>query len=268
MNLGMIDYSFPLEELVYYLLILTRVSFFIFSAPFFGQNGSVPRRVRVLMSVFISYLLYEVLSPHVYISYSTLLDYATYVIKEALCGVLLGAACQFCMMIVSFAGQMVDMEIGLSMVSLMDPSTRQNITITGAMYSYVFMLLFLVTGMYQYLLKVLSETFILVPIGEVQFNMSVLYDGLVTFLTRYVLLGFQVMIPVFCTILLVNCILGVMAKVSPQMNMFSVGIQIKVLAGLGVLYITCTMLPKAADFIFNEMKLMMVTMVKAFGGSA
>ncbi|MCQ2522258.1 MAG: flagellar biosynthetic protein FliR [Lachnospiraceae bacterium] len=267
MNMAMIDYSFPLEELEYYLLIFTRVSLFIFTAPFFGQSN-VPRRVRVLMSIFIAFLLYEVLTPHIYIEYQTILGYTTYVLKEAICGALLGLGAQFCMMIVSFAGHLVDMEIGLSMVSLMDPTTKQNVTITGAMYTYVFTLLFLVSGMYRYLIQVLCETFTLVPVGEASFQLDVLYNGILTFLTRYILLGFQVMIPVFVTILLTNCLLGIMAKVSPQMNMFSVGIQIKLMAGLGVIYFTVTMLPHAADLIFNEMKVMIVTMVKAFGGGA
>lgn len=261
-----VDFSFPLEELEYYLLILTRVSLFIFAAPFFGQDRNVPRRVRVMLSVFIAFLLYEVLSPHVYVEYSTVIEYGCYVIKEALCGVLLGASAQFCMMIANFAGQLVDMETGLSMVSLMDPSSGQQVTITATLYNYAFMLLFLVTGMYQYLLGALAESFTLIPIGNINFQLDIMYQGIISFLAQYILIGFQVMIPIFCTILIVNCLLGVMAKVSPQMNMFAVGIQIKLLAGLGVLFMTCTMLPKASNFIFNEMKIMTVSLVRAMGG--
>ncbi|MBP3468082.1 MAG: flagellar biosynthetic protein FliR, partial [Lachnospiraceae bacterium] len=61
-------------------------------------------------------------------------------------------------------------------------------------------------------------------------------------------------------------LLGVMAKVSPQMNMFAVGLQIKVFAGLGVLMLTTSMLPVAADFIFDQMKRVIVMFVEAMGG--
>lgn len=47
------------------------------------------------------------------------------------------------------------------------------------------------------------------------------------------------------------------------MNMFAVGIQIKLLVGLGVMLLTVGMLPYVSDFIFTEMKTMMVAFVEA-----
>ena len=54
-----------------------------------------------------------------------------------------------------------------------------------------------------------------------------------------------------------------MAKVAPQMNMFAVGMQIKLLMGLGVLFLTVGMLPHISDFVFTEMKTVMVSFVEA-----
>ena len=51
--------------------------------------------------------------------------------------------------------------------------------------------------------------------------------------------------------------LGILAKVSPQMNMFSVGIQIKIIVGLIVMVITIGMLGDASNFIFINMKELM-----------
>ena len=59
-----------------------------------------------------------------------------------------------------------------------------------------------------------------------------------------------------------DCVLGIMAKVAPQMNMFAVGIQIKLLMGYGVIMISIVLLPRAAEMIGEEMKLMMRMMVK------
>ena len=70
------------------------------------------------------------------------------------------------------------------------------------------------------------------------------------------------MLPVFACIMILNCILGIMAKVSPQINMFAVGMQLKVLVGLGVLLLTVTLLPSIANFIFTEMRKMMVLFVE------
>ena len=62
--------------------------------------------------------------------------------------------------------------------------------------------------------------------------------------------------------LLLNCTLGVLAKVSPQMNMFAVGMQMKILIGLIVMFLIVRMLPDAANFIFDEMKRMIVSFVE------
>jgi flagellar biosynthetic protein FliR len=63
--------------------------------------------------------------------------------------------------------------------------------------------------------------------------------------------------------ILLNVVLGVLAKVSPQLNMFAVGMQMKVLVGLGIMFLTVQMLPSAADFVFTEMKRMIVSFVEA-----
>lgn len=86
-------------------------------------------------------------------------------------------------------------------------------------------------------------------------------------MSDYILLGFRIALPVFCTILILNSILGVMAKVSPQMNMFSVGLQLKVLTGLAVLFVTVGLMPKASTIIFDQMKIMLVRFVEAMGGA-
>ena len=54
--------------------------------------------------------------------------------------------------------------------------------------------------------------------------------------------------------MILNCILGIMAKVSPQMNMFSVGMQLKVLTGLVVMLLTIFLLPRISEYIFDEIK--------------
>ena len=86
-----------------------------------------------------------------------------------------------------------------------------------------------------------------------------------TFLADYFLIAMRLMLPIYATMLLVNAVLGVMAKVAPQMNMFVVGIQLKVFAGFIVLILMMAMLPGVADFIISEMKevfLMAVEVIK------
>ncbi|MCM1325455.1 MAG: flagellar biosynthetic protein FliR [Bacteroidales bacterium] len=256
----MINFSFSIHDLEYFLLIFTRVTCFVFIAPFFGMNNT-PARIRIGISFFVSLLLYQVLTPAPAIVFDTVTEYALIVIKEALTGFLVGFGANICMAVVNFAGSVADMETGLSMVTLLDPATRENTSITGVLYQYVFMLMLIASGMYRYLLGALADTFSLIPVNGAVFHSDSLLDSMLQFMSDYIIIGFRIVLPIFCTILLLNAVLGVMAKVSPQMNMFAVGIQIKILAGLSIIFLTVGMLPGAADFLYREMKKMMVSFI-------
>ncbi len=257
----MINYSFSFYDLEYFLLIFVRVSMFVYIAPFFSMTNT-PRNVRVLLSLFISYLLYNVLTPAPAVITDSLVELALIVIKEAVTGLLIGLSANICVSILSFAGTIADMETGLSMVQILDPATRQNISITGGIYNYSFNLMMLSSGLYIYLLGALKDTYTLIPVNGAVFDTEHLVNSAVRFMGDYVLIGFRIMLPIFCAMLMLNAILGIMAKVSPQMNMFAVGVQLKIIVGLSVLFLTTGLLPFAADMIFEEMKKMMVLFVQ------
>ena len=256
----MIDYSFSIYDLEYFLLILVRVSCFVYVAPFFSMKNT-PANVRVAISFFTSLLLYQALTPAEAVTYSSLAGYTVIVLKEALVGLLIGLAANICTSIVNFAGSIADMETGLSMVTLMDPTCRESTSITGALYQYVLMLMMIATGMYRYLFGALADTFILIPVNGAVLRADSLVDSMLEFLSDYVIIGFRIVLPIFCSILLLNAVLGVLAKVAPQMPMFAVGIQLKVLVGLSVLFLTAGMLPGIGDFVFDEMKRMIHSFV-------
>jgi flagellar biosynthetic protein FliR len=54
-----------------------------------------------------------------------------------------------------------------------------------------------------------------------------------------------------------------MAKVAPQMNMFSIGIQLKVLVGYVVLFLVIFLFPSVAEIVFEEMQKMVVLFVES-----
>lgn len=256
----MIDITFSYADLEYFLLILVRITCFVHVAPFFSMNG-VPRQVKVGFSIFVAYLIYAAVD-HNEVVYNTLLGYAVVIMKEALTGFLIGWGAQICTTVTSFAGSVADMEMGLSMVSLMDPTTRQQATFTGVFYQYIFTLIMIISGMYQYLLRALIDTFTLIPINGAIFKTESLLESMIMFLGDYITMGFRIILPIFCTMILLNAVLGILAKVSPQLNMFAVGMQMKVLVGLGILFLTVGMLPTAADYVFVEIKRMIVSFVE------
>jgi len=241
---------------------MMRISTFVAVAPLFNQKG-IPNQVKIGFSFFMAALLYGVIQDRPVLEYSTVWGYAVLVIKEALAGLLIGFAANMCTTVVTFAGQIIDMETGLSMVNLMDPTTNTSVSVSGVLYQYVITLMLLVSGMYQYMVVALAQTYELIPVGGAVFDSNKLLESIVMFLNDYVSIGFRICLPVFAVMLLLNAVLGIMTKVAPQLNMFSVGMQLKVLTGLVTLFITVGMLPTASDMIFGEVKKMMATFVNA-----
>lgn len=256
----MLDISFSYADLEYFLLILVRIGCFVYVAPFFSMSN-VPNRVKIGFSIFFSYLIYQAVD-HNEVVYNTLLGYALIVMKEALTGFVIGWGAQICTTVTSFAGSIADMEIGLSMVSLLDPTTKEQATFTGVFYQYIFTLFMIISGLYQYLLGALVDTFTLIPINGAVFKSEALMESVLLFLGDYITIGFRIILPIFCAMLFLNCVLGVLAKVSPQLNMFAVGMQFKVLVGLGILFLSVRMLPALSDNIFTQMKRMIVSFVE------
>ena len=261
----MLDYSFSYGDLEIFLLILVRITSFVYVAPFFGGRQS-PNLVKIGFSLLFTILLYGAV-PFNPPDYDTIAGYTVIVLKEVMAGFLIGFAVQICEMIAAFAGTVVDMQIGLSMVSIFDNNTNQQVTITGSLYSQYLTVVLILSGMYQYILRALADSFILIPINGAVINSDRLLASILGFMRDYIVIGFRICLPIFIITFITNVILGVLAKVSPQMNMFAVGIQIKIIIGLLIMFVTVSMLNDASNFVFINMKELMEEFVYSLQSS-
>lgn len=256
----MINYSFSLLTFEYFLLILVRISCFVSVAPFFGMQNT-PGRVKIGVSVFISLLLYQIV-PRESLGYTGIVGYSIIVVKEGITGLLIGFAANICNSIILLAGNLLDMNIGFSMATEYNPQMQTQASVSANFYNYLVLLLLIVTNMHHYILRAVADSYQLIPVNGQVFQWNALMQGMVTYMINAFVLAFRIILPVFACIMILNSILGVMAKVSPQMNMFAVGMQLKVLAGLIVMFLTIGLFLNVSDFIFDEMKRTIVSMIK------
>ncbi len=243
------------------MLLMTRIASFMYTAPFFSTNN-VPHRVKIGFSLFLSFLVYVTVVPHQVLEYSTVIGYAILVIKEAMCGVIIGFCANLALYVLQFAGSNIDRDIGLAMVSIFDPMTRQQTGFTGSLYQYAFMLILMLTNLHHYVLRAFFESFTLIPTGHA----SLPEEGLVYVIIQYVMdsfiIAFRIYLPIYATMLLLNSVLGILAKVAPQMNMFSVGVQLKIFVGFAALIAATSLIPVMGDFIAGEMKRMITNIIE------
>lgn len=239
-----------INELLIFVLILVRISGFIYTAPFFSLKR-VPIRVKAGLAFFIALMTFMSMTWKMPI-YNGTIGFGIVVVKEAITGTIMGLFANIAYHIIAFAGQMIDMSIGFSMVNELDPVSNIQITITANLYGYVIILFMMITNLHHYFIVAIVDSFKIVPIGGANFN-PLIYKLFLEFITNYFVIGFRIIFPIFSTILIVNAILAILAKIAPQMNMFVIGMQLKVFVGLVVLSFIITLVPSVADFIFNEM---------------
>lgn len=253
----MINYEFSLLTFEYLLLILVRIASFVFIAPFFGMVNT-PNRVKIGFSVMVSLILYQLVLPKDTLEYTGVIEYATIVLKEGITGLLIGLGANICNSIILLSGHLIDIDIGLAMASIFDPVNKTQTGVTGNLYNYLLLLMLVATDMHHVILRSLVDAYGLIPINGAVFDWADLKSSMLIYMLDMMVIGFRIMLPVFAVSLILNCILGILAKVSPQMNMFAVGMQLKILVGLIIIFISSVLLPNVANFIFIEMKKMMV----------
>lgn len=257
--------KFTIEYIEYAVLIITRISMIFFIVPFFG-NVNIPVRIKIALSFFLSLIIMNSVD-YSAVSYQGMLGYSILIAQEAVTGLLIGIGSGFTLYILNFSGHMLDMEIGFSMAMEMDPTTQVQTTISATFLTAVFMLMFIASDMHYFLIDAVVDSYKVIPIGEGIVSLN-LYKIFVQYVIDYFVIGFRIILPVFACILVINVILGILARIAPQMNMFVFGMQLKVFAGLSLIFILMNFLPGITDFLFNEMQTLTKLFMLSLAGSS
>ena len=258
----MIEQSFSVYHLEYFLAILARVMGAMVFAPIFG-NVTVTRRVRIMLGIGVALILYAAY-PYTPLNYTTFIGYTVIVVKELVVGLTLGFTANMVLTIINAAGQFIDRELGFSMVSNFDQTFNTETTISAQFYSMLVMILMLVLNLHYYILSALSDSFTLIPLGNVTIDTGELYDTMIGYITQYFIIALRISLPVLIAIMLLNVVLGVLAKTAPQMNMFVVGIQLKIFVGFGVIAVTLPFLSTITGYLYEQMQKVVMNVLQVF----
>ena len=253
--------SFTIEHVEFYLLVLIRITSFVIGAPFFGYQ-TIPMKIRLSIGMILSLVAFQTV-PVVELHYVGVLGFSVLVLKEMMVGLILGFMCNMCTYIISFAGQLMDMEMGLSMASTFDPLTNIQASISGNMYLYLVMLMMLISNLHYKIVQAILDTFTYFNVGQAVFDGN-LQETAIEFIANFFLVGFRIVLPIFACMLVINVVLGVLSRAIPQMNMFVVGIQIKVLVGIVLLLIIVPTVPTITNFVVETMQEIVVKLYNAF----
>ena len=257
----MFEASFSIYNFEFFLAVLLRIGGAIYTAPIFNSR-SVPIRVRLFLSVAVALLVtgnleYEPLP------YTTTIGFTLILIKELITGMSIGLMGAMVLATLSMAGQFIDREMGFSMASTFDQINGGQSTITADMYNNMVMLIMIISGMHYFVLTAVIDSFDVIPINGAVFRQDALYQMVISVFRDYFIIAMRIGMPIFIAATLLNVILGILAKASPQLSMFSIGMQLKVFMGLGILLLTIGFMPDVTNYIYGNMRDFMTNLIKS-----
>ncbi|MDO4719291.1 MAG: flagellar biosynthetic protein FliR [Peptostreptococcaceae bacterium] len=234
-----------------FMLILARMLGMFFIAPVFGRN-SIPPAVKIGLSILFSYILLPAQFFQLNEELTTMkLSYL--VVKELTIGLGLGFVAQVFFGIFLTAGAIMDLNIGFSMSRLYDPQTGSQVTVTSKLLDLFAYLVFFAVDGHHFLIKALLNSYLVLPIG----SDFVVTDSYLRFFTKLITYLFTsavtVGMPILISIFMANLLLAFMAKIMPQMNVFIVGMPLKIFLGFIILSVSLPFMTRLFKEIFYRM---------------
>ncbi len=235
-----------------FLLMLTRVTGLFILAPFFGSLN-IPQTIRVGAAVAFSFAIFPVVDGLGAVPVpETVLGFAIAVVRELFIGWLIGFVAFISFAAINMAGKMMDMQVGFSIVNVMDPTSGQQIPLIGSFLYNLGLIVFVVTNGHHALISALVGSFRSVPLVMASPD-SAIVELIARFSVGIFVTGVQISIPVTFAILMTNVGLGILARTMPQLNIFVVGVPMHIIIGLGVLSIVIPFYVLFLDVLFNAM---------------
>nr|WP_231038445.1 flagellar biosynthetic protein FliR [Pectinatus haikarae] len=248
-----------------FLLVLTRISGIFLISPFLGSIN-IPAKIRVGTAFFISIVLFPVIEMQGLPVLPQRVDqYAALVVAELLIGWMIGFVGYVLFSAINVGGQLIDMQVGFATISVMDPTSGQQVPLVGSFLYNLCILIFLSANGHYIILSALSESFMAVPAMSAQFDGRIVMF-MIDIIGGVFATGLKLALPVLFAILLTNVGLGVLARTMPQMNIFVVGIPAQIIIGIFVIGIMLPFYALFLDVIFNELYGDITAMLRAISG--
>jgi flagellar biosynthetic protein FliR len=230
------------------LIVALRVSGLMLFAPFFG-NVSIPIRVKVVLVLAITAALYPVYSARVGIV--PMQDWPQVVLRETLVGIAIGICTNFVFEAVSLAGHVLGVQMGYSLVSILDPQTQAESSVVALFHQTVALIIFLQLNVHHWILRGIGRSFDYMAPGHFRVNAS-LMTNLLSGCAGVFSTALQLAAPVLAATILADIVLGFLGKASPQMPVMLMGPALKSMLGVGILMASVHYWPNFFEKHFSD----------------
>jgi flagellar biosynthetic protein FliR len=150
---------------------------------------------------------------------------------------------------ISFAGRLLDVQVGFGMGQVFDPVTQREIPILNSAFDKLGVIVFFLVDGHHALMRGIAYSIERVPVGA-RWSIHAAAPWILKQTAAIFTLGIALAAPVMVCLLLVELSLGVVARNLPQMNMFVLAVPLKVVVGLAALSLWLSGIGNAMDRVY------------------
>lgn len=232
------DFSTITEiQVITFALILLRMTGFIFTAAFFSSQ-TVTHSLKILLSLTLSFLVFAFVKPKTSLDLSANSNLLIYwAVQELLLGICMGFVTRFFFFIVTMAGSLISVTIGLSSAQLFNPAIGDHGNSFEQYYSVLATLIFLSFNGHHFLLSGLEQSYSLISLAGVHINAGSLSE--IVYKAREMFeISIKLTAPVMMAGFVANVALAILGRAVPQINILVTSFPVLVLVGFFVIIIT------------------------------
>jgi len=233
--------------LLKFLLILFRCLGYMLITPVFGRR-EIPAQAKIGLAALLSIIVYPFI-PDINFS-DNLWILAASTLKEFITGITIGYGAFLLFSSLYLAGEIIDMEMGFGIVNVLDVQSNTQVPLMGNYFYILTILLFLTANGHHMLISAIIKSYDLLPLSEAVFQEGLLNALIVSFKDMF-LLGVKIDLPVVSVIFLTDLALALIARTVPQMNVFMVGLPVKIAVGMISMIMVFPMFFIILDAVYN-----------------
>ncbi len=242
-----------------FLLILTRMSGCILFNPILGRN-EIPFPVKSGIAVILSVFTYQIL-PRQDPMIGSFLALVLAGCRELLIGFMAGFIIQLFLSVFVMSGEAMDMQIGISMSKVYDPSSNISMPLSASVINAMFILMFFATNSHLTLIQVFVRLCSVIPYGDRMIPPDA-FKNLAGLFTLMLIYAVKLALPILAVQLISEFGVGLITRAVPQVDIFSMQIQLKLIIGFLAMMI---LVPSFSDFLQRLMVLMFDNLSGLYG---
>lgn len=233
------------------LIIFVRILGAVIFLPIIEET-KVPKIVLIGFSLAISFSVFFSIDVQKIYYTPHLVSYTFLLIKEIIVGLVIGFVVKIFFQIYPFVGSLLSTQGGLGMSMVMDPTAGTQSALIGRLYNLGLGVFFVLSGGYHWLIRTLVESFEGIPINQELFGPQIVMN-IVKVIALYFEIGLKLAIPIVSVVLVVDFAMGILARTVPQMNMFVIGIPLKMIVMFSLMIMTIEVTSQYNTMIIENM---------------